>query len=286
MKSIRAYYATVGLALLACAGPGIAEQSAGASYRVTAIYGRAADGYTALVQPTEGKMARVRAGDRLGDLRVDEVAERWITVRRSGADTGVRIWLDGADPGIASRGPDSGSAPRGAGAAAGSDRRGQMPTAQPGGHAAASPGAVGNAGAGSPPASGPELQGPSDRGTPIPGERSLPEVAESLRGTLDPQESFKRPVEDLGAVLGPMLGLPADTKIVELASAPPVSFRDGIRYVLRASQANEIVRLTVETPQGRQRVMVFPGAEGEPARVGTFDVGPANSGTLRAAAPN
>lgn len=299
--------ALIALTLLAWAGAGAAaDEKTGAGWLLTGVYGRAADGYTALVQHQDGRHTRVQSGDRLGDALVVEVAVQWILLRPEGAETTVKLWLKGLDQGPTAAGGGSGpataAAPGGAGRG-GTDTAGSLPGAPdtpgvagaqggrtaaggPGGKAAggrsvaAVPGVAGTPGAaGSPDAAAEDPgalanQGPEEapvpeqpHGDPLPGGRNLPQVAEQLKQTLDPKESFKQPVTDLDGVLGPVLGLPAGAHIVEMASRPPLSFRDGVGQVLQAAGANEVVRLTVETPEGRQRVMVTPGSAGQPARV-------------------
>jgi hypothetical protein len=96
---------------------------------------------------------------------------------------------------------------------------------------------------------------------------SLPQLAQHLRGVMNQENYSQRPVEDLNTVLGPLIGLPADSQIVEMESGAPTSFRDGMNYVLKAASENQIVRMSIETAEGRKRVMVFPGEQGGAARV-------------------
>lgn len=235
-------------------------------YHVTAIYGYVSKGYSAVVIKPDGTSDRVRAGDRIDDLVVDEVAAKWIVLSTGEGEPGKRVVLDGLDP------VSGGQAPPAAGS--------RVP-AQSGASGPGMPLAAGSDGGSSTSVGGAPL---TDAGTgegevseapevpTLPESRTLPQLADQLRTELDPVESFHRPVEDLDQVLGQALGLPAEAKVVELASGPPRSFRDGMRSVMRAARSDKIVRLTIETSGRRQRVTIFPGADGSPAEIRLSDM--------------
>jgi hypothetical protein len=246
--------------------PGVAD------FFVTGIFGRAEAGYVALIGYPDGKLARVRAGDRLGDALVEEVAAQWVRLRDAGAPAPRTVWLKGIRNEVAKTPQEAPGIPSAEGP------KGGQPSAQTSPSGESSSEAQGQAAAGRVSQGSAEAEGKpeSGPGKPLPGGQSLPQLGEQL-GTLDRDALMRGSVDDLAGILAPMLGLPSDARVVGLESAPPNSLVQAVSYVARAAQRNEIVRLTVETGGERQRVMVFPASqEGDPARVQSFALGPQN----------
>ncbi|WP_058556855.1 hypothetical protein [Thiohalocapsa sp. ML1] len=234
---------------------------------VTGIFGREADGYIALVEFLDGRHLRVRVGDRIGTAAVEEVTAHHIRIRMPGALSLQTIPLKGTGRQIEATAL---AAPTTSGRSSSrrpSDEATSQPTQEGADSEAASPMA------GAPDAMQDDVDGP---GTPLPHDWAMGQLAQELDRLLS-ELPGEGPPDELGTLIGPLLGLPADAQVVELQSAPLRHMTEGLRYMQSTAQDNEIIRLTIETGGERQRVMVMPGSEGAPARVHTFTMGAAYS---------
>jgi hypothetical protein len=241
-------------------------QPAGTDFYVTGIFGQADKGYEALVELADGRHRQVRVGSMIGTARVEEVAPQWIRLREPGAEEARIVPLKGtgriieATPLPVSAAKDKPQRPPA------QEDRPTGPSREPGAPSDAS-------GIGSSPvpavSRGQAKTGP---GEALPGERDMTQLAQEL-------SDLRRDVKangssgNLGQIIGPVLGLPGDARVVEIQSASPRDIGQSLRYIEAQAERNQIIRMTIETGGERQRVMVFPGTDGGAARVESFPLG-------------
>jgi hypothetical protein len=77
-------------------------------------------------------------------------------------------------------------------------------------------------------------------------------------------ETASTPGLDISTLLGPMLDLPADARIVEVNHEPIRSARDGMTRIRDALAAGSVVRLSIEGVYGKEGVYLMPGPEAQP----------------------
>jgi hypothetical protein len=240
---------------------------------VTGIFGREADGYVALVEFLDGQHLRVRVGDSIGTAAVEEVTAQHIRIRAPGAAAAQTIPLQGTGRQIEATALAAPTTSGNSGSRTASDDavpQSMLPAtgSEAGAHPSLAPPPI----AGAPDATQDEVEAP---GTPLPYDRAMGQLAQELDRLLA-EFPASAPMDELGNLIGPLLGLPADARVVELQSTPLRHPTEGLRYMQGKAQDNEIIRLTIETGGERQRVMVMPGSDGAPARVHSFSMGTAD----------